>query len=94
VWGDTLYLDTIVTLSADNDIDIHYTYVPDDMTAVSDTVVIPAKWHPALIAYAKYYVLDMNREMSLADRAWAEFSLMQQTAAKIYEALMSSGGYS
>lgn len=94
VWADTLYIDTIITLSATNDIDISYTYVPADMATTSSNIGIPDKWLPAIKAYARFYIHDMNRETGFADRAWAEFILIQQTAAKINEALMSGGGYS
>jgi len=93
VWGTTLYLDAIATLSTTNDIDVSYTYVPDDMTTTSSNIGIPDKWLPAIKAYARFYIHDMNRETGLADRAWAEFVMIQQAAAKINEALMS-GGYS
>lgn len=94
VWADTLYIDTIVTLSATNDIDVSYTYVPTDMTTTSSNIGIPDKWLTAIKAYARFYIHDMNRETGLADRAWAEFVMIQQAAAKVNEALMSSGGYS
>jgi len=94
VWGATLYLDAIATLSSTDDIDVSYTYVPDDMTTTSSNIGIPDKWLPAIKAYARYYIHDMNRETGLADRAWAEFVMIQQAAAKINEALMAKGGYS
>lgn len=94
IWGDILYLDTIVTLSSTNDIDVSYTYIPDDMTSTSSNIGIADKWLPAIKAYARFYIHDLNRETGLADRAWAEFILIQQAAARINEALMSGGGYS
>lgn len=94
VWADTLYLDTIVTLSSTNDVDVSYTYVPADMADSSSNIGIPEKWLPAIKAYARFYIHDMNRETCLADRAYAEFELMRQAAAKINEALMGGGGYS
>ncbi len=94
VWGDILYIDTIVTLSASNDIDISYTYIPDDISATSDTSPLADKWSPALVAYCVYRCHKADRESGLADTAFAEYLAIKQTAAKIYEALMIGGGYS
>ncbi|MHA2247990.1 MAG: phage adaptor protein [Candidatus Hodarchaeales archaeon] len=94
VWADTLYLNENVTLSATNDLDVHYTYVPTTLTADTDNIGIPEKWIPALVAYGRYYIHDLNREEGLAQRAYAEFEMVRQSAAKVYEALLGGGGYS
>lgn len=94
VWGDVLYIDTIVTLSASNDIDISYTYVPDDITATTDTSPLEDKWSPALVAYCIYRCRKADRESGLADNAFAEYLAIKQAAAKIYEALLIGGGFS
>lgn len=94
VWGDILYIDTIATLSSTNDIDISYTYVPDDITATTDTSPLDDKWSPALVAYCVYRCAKADRESGLADTVFAEYLAIKQSAAKIYEALMMGGGYS
>jgi hypothetical protein len=94
VWGDTLYLDKTVTLSATNDIDISYTYIPNDITATTDTCPLDTKWIPALVAYCVYRCRESDREFGLADKAFAEYDAIKQSAAKIYEALLMGGGYS
>ena len=94
VWGNTLYLDKIVTLSASNDIDISHTYIPDDITATTDASPLDNKWTPALVAYCVYRCREADREFGLVDKAYAEYDAIKQAAAKIYEALLMGGGYS
>lgn len=94
VWGGTLYLDTIVTLSSTNDIDISYTYIPADITATTDICPLDTKWIPALVAYCVYRCREADREFGLADKAYAEYDAIKQTASKVYEALLMGGGYS
>lgn len=94
IWGDTLYIDTIVTLSASNDIDVSYTYIPADITATTDTSPLDDKWMPALVAYCVFRCREQDREFSLADKAYLEYDAIKKTAAAIYEALLMGGGYS
>lgn len=94
VWNDTLYLDTSITMSSSNDVDVGYTYVPNTLTAVGSNIGLPDKWLPALKAYVCYRIHDMNRETGFADRAYQEYLLIVQAAQRINEALMSGGGYS
>ncbi len=93
-WGDILYLDAICTLSSSNDIDISYTYIPDDIDATTDTSPLDVKWIPALVAYCVYRCREVDREFSLADKAYIEYDAIKKTAAAIYEALLLGGGYS
>lgn len=89
---ERIYFDTIPAATA-NAVKVWYTHIPADMTT-SNNCGIPEKWHPALVAYARYYIHDMNREDLLANRAWSEFTVILQAAQKTYEALLSRGGFS
>jgi hypothetical protein len=93
IWGNTIYLNCQTTLSATNDLDISYTYIPAEMTAEGNECEIPDKYYPALVAYTCFRVHDMNREEGLASRAFAEYDRILLSAAKLNEALLS-GGYS
>lgn len=95
-WADggteRMYFDEVP--SSGSDIKVWFTYVPAAMTSTSSTCGIPEKWQPAIRAYARYYIHESNREEGLSARAYAEFSALQQSAAKTNESLMSRGGYS
>jgi len=93
VWGNTLYLDMSITMSSTNDVDVSYTYAPAVLTSTSSNVDIPDRWMPAIKAYMRYYCHALDRDEGLAALAWREYETIQQTAARIYEALMG-GGYS
>lgn len=96
VWADgateRMYFDEVP--EAGSDIKVWFTYVPADVTSTSDTVGLPEKWHPALIAYMRYCVHNSNRDDGRAQMAYQEFTGILQVAAKINEGLMSRGGYS
>jgi hypothetical protein len=47
-----------------------------------------------MVAYTCYRVHDMNREESLAARAYGEYKLWLQFAEKINSALVMGGGFS
>lgn len=94
IWGDRLYFDRTFTISATNDIDISYTYIPDDIAATTDTCPLDVKWIPALVAYGVARCREADREFGLMDKAYAEYEAIKQTASKIYEALLMGGGYS
>lgn len=96
VWADAtnerMYFDAIPAITAN--VKLWFTYIPDDMTATSDTVGVPEKYHPALKAYTEFRVRASDRESGLADRAYAEYEKLRLAAAKINESLLSTGGYS
>ena len=95
VWGDKLYLDIkATTASGVNALTVYYTRTPTNMTATSDTLDFPARWEPAIVAYAAYRAHDSNRESGLADRQRAEFDSMRQAASGISNAQIQSSGYS
>jgi len=86
MWGDTLYLDAIP--DADRTVQVYYTYIPDELSASSDTVLIPVKWETAIVAYAEYRCRAVDRETGLADRAYAEFESLRISAQQIYNFIM------
>ena len=91
VWANTLYLDQSITMSSTNDVDVSYTYAPAVLTSTSSDVDIPDRWMPAIKAYMRYYIHDLNREEGLAAGAWREYETIQLTAANINSALMGGG---
>lgn len=90
VWNDIIYFDYTFTPT---DLDVYYTYVPDDISAVGNTAPLPEKWAPALVAYCVFRCRDADRDDGFAMRAYAEYDAIRQTAAKIYESLLMRGGY-
>jgi len=46
------------------------------------------------VAYGVFRCREQDREFGLADKAYAEYEAIKQTAAKICEALLMGGGYS
>jgi hypothetical protein len=92
VWANTLYFDYTVTSSST--FTLHYTYSPTALTATSGNLDIPDRWMPAIEAYMRYVIHEKNRDETLAAGAFAEFESIRNTAAKVYEAQMSGGGYS
>jgi len=94
VWAGTIYLDMSITMSSTNDIDVSYTYAPVAVTSTESAIDIPDRWMPAIEAYMRFTIHEMNRDESLAANAYLEFEAIRNTAAAASEAQMSKGGYS
>jgi hypothetical protein len=91
VWGDVLYFDYTFTAL---DVDIYYTYIPDDITAVGNTFPLAEKWAPAAVAYCEYRCRMADRDAGLAANSAAEYDTYKKSAAALYQALLMGGGYS
>ena len=91
IWGDTVYFDYTFTAT---DVDIYYTYIPDDITAVGNTFPLAVKWAPAIVAYCTYRCRMTDRDAGLAANCAAEYDTFKKTASALYQALLMGGGYS
>lgn len=92
VWGDKLLLDTSTTLSASNNLEVSYTYIPDDISTVNNTFPLE-KWSGAIVAFCVYRCLTEDRDTGLADKEYAEYLAVKQHAVDVYASSIMKGGF-
>ena len=92
IWADTIYLDAIAA-TLTNGVRVWYVYTPDNVTAVNNTLPLDEKWSPALVSYCAFRCLEGDRD-GHGNGPRAEYDAFKLSAATIYQAQMSFGGYS
>ena len=80
-WGETVYLDAAMTGTAT----IWFTYTPLELgdTESDDVISVPARWYPAIVAFACYRCLDSSQDPQAA-ALLAEYNTMKLQAAYVY----------
>ncbi len=69
VMGESIYTNTLTNTLK---IDVIHSYLP------TTYVGIPSKYETVLLAYAEYRARDMDRDTTLADRAFGEFDMLRK----------------
>ena len=59
-------------------------YIPADLTATSDLLIIPDEWVHAIVKYMVFCCHIADRSAALANGAYAEFEAIKQAAANVY----------
>jgi hypothetical protein len=91
VFGDNIRLDAFVPTG--QNIEVWYSYVPDDLAAIGGTIVIATKWHNALKAFMKYRCYKVDKDLAHAMAELQEFQMVAQAAAVLQESNINRGGY-
>lgn len=98
LWGDTVGGSTTsirfnAAVTATTVVTMHYSYIPDDLTSTSSTLSVPDKWVHALVPYMEYLCHKQDRDIGLAQVAYAEYDSIRKAAAFANQAFLSHGGY-
>ncbi len=70
---------------------IYFTYIPDDLSALTETVLIPDQWIMALVHYIAYCVRVSDRDAGLANGEFSDYQNIKNQAAAI--TLAQAGSY-
>ncbi len=84
LFAEKVYFDTEAGTTLSFTATVFASFVPVDLAAVGDTVLIPEEWIQAIVKYIVFCCRIADRDAGLANGAYAEFEAIKQQAANVY----------
>lgn len=84
LWNDTVYFNCPVASSVSYK--VFYSYLPDPPLLDSEIVDIPDQFINGICGYVEFLCRNMDREDSLADRAWKLYEAARASAVSLVRA--------
>jgi hypothetical protein len=90
VFGKQLTFDLMPTATISFNATISCSFIPDDLTATSQTTLIPDQWAQSGVHYLCYCARIADRDAGLANGHFAEYEAMRIQAAALYAMQMEA----
>lgn len=84
IFAESVIFDTHPDTTLSFTITIDCSFVPVDLAALSNNIIIPDEWVHALVKYVVFCCRIQDRDAGLANGAYQEFETIKQHAANVF----------